>query len=1217
MDVVTGEWLETRLDIEIPGALPLRLRRVYASAAATAGYSLFGPRWSDSLTMHLRVEDAHSLSLWDEEGCGWVFSTPYETLNATHLGQPDWHLRGTRSAPILDDLRSGIQTHFQWIGQDQRQRARISHLQDAYGNRAIFHYAAEQLLRIEHSAGYALIFSYSAHQLAITLQEQASTAVELVRYTFDAQQRLVRSDSEFSGRLEYAYDAQHRAIAWGDGDHTQVQLRYNSAGQVCQVAGPQGIHSATFEYDHAQGITRVLENAQLTQYHYNQDQLLTQRINPLGQQWHTEWNAQQQKCSETDPRGRRTDFFYTNLGQLSAVHEGGVEVQRWEWDEAGRCTAIHSQDGQKWSWEYNQQGNVVAAHSPSGSQYFTYDSKGCLQTHTANDIRTHFAYDAWQRPCAATAANGAITRWQQSRLGRMTERIDGQGQITRFEYAGYGPQQPPVKGRHRYPTAVVLPNGERMTYRFDQQGLLSAQGSAAGNLQTYEWGAFDLLRSHTDATGATYSYHYDHHARLRQVSNPMGQHWSWEYDAAGQLTREIDFAGRETCWSYDVCGRLIGKTAADWTSTRYTWDQHERLSQIESGDCTIAYTWDSAHRLSQAKVVRAGVQESAVVWVYDKAGRVICSLQDEQALAWHYQQQGQLSHRSTPQTQSNYRHDALGMLAALSTPGGELYIERDALGQEIRRSSLAPHAWQAIASGAAAFVPHFHLQQQFDCVGRLQDQALAFQMPNYLRAHASTNSPADLAEQSAYRNPLRHYRWQRGSLAGIDEPHFGSVNYQRDSREQIIRTDYQAGANCVTDPATTLVQETFAYNALADISWQEQVSVAQLHAAGAPHTQRQTYQSNTVSQSGQLCYRHDACGRMVERTELRPGFRPQTTTFTWDGFDRLIQVHTGDGAIWRYTYDALGRRTSKRCLKTAKGAASQACAQQSAKQLVQEIYLWDAATLAEQTKHYADGSQEHLTWHYAPGSFTPLAVTWQGQQTAPQLLYIVSDHLGTPRELVNAQGQIVWATQWQTWGKRNQWWPRPAANDSTTCPEVDLRFANQWYDAETGLHYNYQRYYDPDTGQYCSPDPIGIQGGLRPQGYVHDPSGWVDPLGLAGCSRVQEVQELFNKTHARNHIEIDGKLITEAPNNGNAKIFSGVSEAQVKQYFQELAGINQLPAPRVIQGKGNLYSVNVPGGNFNLRDFSSSASLTGPAWTVDIPKSVAGTTYNPEIKFLK
>ncbi|WP_234991571.1 RHS repeat-associated core domain-containing protein, partial [Pectobacterium actinidiae] len=60
----------------------------------------------------------------------------------------------------------------------------------------------------------------------------------------------------------------------------------------------------------------------------------------------------------------------------------------------------------------------------------------------------------------------------------------------------------------------------------------------------------------------------------------------------------------------------------------------------------------------------------------------------------------------------------------------------------------------------------------------------------------------------------------------------------------------------------------------------------------------------------------------------------------------------------------------------------------------------------------------------------------------------------------------------------------------------ELRYQGQLYDAETGLYYNRHRYYDAESGQYLSPDPIGLGGGIRPQGYVHNPLEWVDPLGL-------------------------------------------------------------------------------------------------------------------------
>ena len=101
--------------------------------------------------------------------------------------------------------------------------------------------------------------------------------------------------------------------------------------------------------------------------------------------------------------------------------------------------------------------------------------------------------------------------------------------------------------------------------------------------------------------------------------------------------------------------------------------------------------------------------------------------------------------------------------------------------------------------------------------------------------------------------------------------------------------------------------------------------------------------------------------------------------------------------------------------------------------------------------------------------------------------YLHTDHLATPRFGTNAAGSTVWTWDSGAFGKE-------AATGSAT---VNLRFPGQYYDAEAGLHYNWNRYYNPATGRYVSSDPIGLAGGLATYTYVSaSPVMFGDPRGL-------------------------------------------------------------------------------------------------------------------------
>jgi RHS repeat-associated protein len=349
-------------------------------------------------------------------------------------------------------------------------------------------------------------------------------------------------------------------------------------------------------------------------------------------------------------------------------------------------------------------------------------------------------------------------------------------------------------------------------------------------------------------------------------------------------------------------------------------------------------------------------------------------------------------------------------------------------------------------------------------------------------------------------------------LVGLDDARFGQTRWQLDAREQIVQAQLDPAQHQHPTASTALGRHPHEVQATTPHERFGYDAIGNLAAVGDEPLR---YRGDVITERGPDRYEWDALGRLTARTVLRNGFRPQTWQYGWDGMNRLIHVYTPSGQYWRYIYDALGRRRAKVC-------ETPSPAQTYPRQRLRSAeYLWDGAAVAAQWKVYADGTSpgttaaahEHVQeWHYE-ANFNPLAVVQQrGDDSQAQLYHVVSDLNGAPRELIGNDGELVWAGQLDTWGQLRrcdvqdcdrvhaaQFAPgyRAAANDAQI--DVDLRFANQRADEESGLSYNLNRYYDPDLGGYISQDPLGPKGGIRTHGYAHNPLTWIDPLGLAGC----------------------------------------------------------------------------------------------------------------------
>ena len=207
------------------------------------------------------------------------------------------------------------------------------------------------------------------------------------------------------------------------------------------------------------------------------------------------------------------------------------------------------------------------------------------------------------------------------------------------------------------------------------------------------------------------------------------------------------------------------------------------------------------------------------------------------------------------------------------------------------------------------------------------------------------------------------------------------------------------------------------------------------------------------------------------------------------------------------------------------------------------VYHWQEDTLAIES---TNGQNTHYL--FEPGTFEPLAQfqtaspigieredkpaepysydpetdpllkippEHQEQSEAqPELVYCQLDHLGTPIAAHNAKGEAVWTAEYEAWGRIR----KETVSDGLKT-NIPFRFQGQYYDEESGLHYNRFRYYDPEIGRFVSQDPIGLRGGMNLFEYAPNPVGWTDPFGLLVTphytkglnGRVERVQATITK----------------------------------------------------------------------------------------------------------
>ena len=574
----------------------------------------------------------------------------------------------------------------------------------------------------------------------------------------------------------------------------------------------------------------------------------------------------------------------------------------------------------------------------------------------------------------------------------------------------------------------------------------------------------------TNALGHTFAYAYDKARRLTVLTNENGETYRLDYDPTDNLIQETGWDGKITAYGYDAAGQLVQQTEYGQSTDKgrlkerpETWHIHhfkrnilgqliEKQSRKVSGrngqskDEGISRTRFEYDPIT-GNLTKARNQHSSVELAYDELDRLIgeTTVHNGQSatVGYQYDPLGNRIRTILPDGRHiDYLYYGSGHLHQISLDGEVVSdIERDKLHREIQRTQ-----------GSISSL------YDYDPMGRLKSQRTIQNGTQTL--HGKQNPLAGGAVN-------RRYAYDKaGNLIQSADQRSGVLNYVYDKIGRI-----QEARNSQTGRSETFAFDP-AHNILSD-------KTAEGKGKGS-----NVSSGNRLKEYNGIEYTYDALGNLIYR-QLPDG---ENQYYQYDLENQLVRAEikkpAGNTEIWTYAYDPFGRRLSKE--RQDKLAWTSTDPKRT-------HFVWDGTRLLQEYTY-----KGCYTYIYTDqDSYEPLAQVFHNNQDEGQYLaYFHNDQIGIPREMTDIHGNLLWYGEYTAWGRLKK--------DERVYKNAHqpFRLQNQYFDEETGLHYNLMRYYEPEAGRFVNQDPIGLLGGSNLYRFAPNAQGWTDPSGFIAMALV-------------------------------------------------------------------------------------------------------------------
>jgi RHS repeat-associated protein len=811
----------------------------------------------------------------------------------------------------------------------------------------------------------------------------------LVRYRYDARDRLVVAESPGGATVHYAYDSQDRLVAETNPLGSTFRFRYDERGRCVWASSEDRFLERRLQYHDQQRMTRVVDSlGHETTYWLNALGQVVQERTAQGSVTTNEYDAWGRLLQVTHPDGSQAAYAYDEQGNRTTIVDPCGGTVRIRYNELHLPTETVDARGAKWMFSYDRNGNLHSMTNPLGHRWlYERDGRGlvvAVSTPGGRIIRHAYGEAVqWQEAWDEIAL---IERLECDGFGNPTAIYDSRGLVQRARY-----------GEQNLPLEVAAEDGRTVQFRWNALGELLEMTRAGTAVESCVYDHFGRLVAHRAGGAAPMLLEYDTEDRLTAVTNRVGERMTWCYDSDGRVVEESHFDGRRERWEYNARGFCTRRIRPDGRAITFTYNAcGDLLSRTASEGWREEFAYDENGTLVRATGA-AGTLQLAV----DSLGRIEAETLDGRRVAFEYDAE------NNPVVRRVYGPAAHELHMAYDSRR-RLIRFRDASGmeQELQWDNANQLTGRTVSHG---------LQEAwtYDLAGRVCKQVV-------------TTRTAAIAVSREY------------AYDGDDR-----VTETRDARWGVAQYGY--------DRLGRLASVRRDRGPAEDYRYDDNGSITDAHDGI-----RELAPGGRIIAEGRRRYQYDPNGNVAVIDE--DGAR---TELSYDVDGRLTQVVLPGGAVVAYAYDPLGRRIRK----DAGGTRTD--------------FLWAGS------QPVAEFAGDQPTRVFFALDREPLA-GWDG----PQCHIPIVDRTGAVREVLAPDGTRRWECLLGAFGR--------VVAESGDRPSP-FRFRGQYHDRDTGLYYNFARYYSPNLCGYVTPDPIGVVGGANAYLYPRNPLSWDDPLGLR-CS---------------------------------------------------------------------------------------------------------------------